>query len=169
MGMRGLGRVYDLAPVFLPVDMSAGANSGLLVSFENCSDIDFVLYKDPGTAGDDPVITVREAQDASGTNEQDLDVVTAYHYKGDASVSGNETWTAATQTAGDIDTDGTLDAEEGGFVVFHVSDADLSDGYTHVTFDVADTGTNAGALGGAFAILHGLNVQRAPENLAAPQ
>ena len=166
--MEGLGRLFDLAPVFLPVDMSAAANGGLRVSLENAEAVTFVLYKALGTAGDDPVITVREANAASGGTEQDLDVVTKYYYKGDASVSGNETWTEATQAAGDIDLDGTLDAEEAGFVVFTVAASELSDNFTHVTFDVADVGTNA-QLGAALAILHDLNVQRSPANLAATQ
>ncbi len=169
MAMAGLGRLFDLAPVIVPIDLATGANTGFPVDLSNAGGVTFVLFKDVGTAGQDPVLTVREAQDGSGTSEQDLDVVTEYFYKGDASLSGNETWTRVTQTAGDIDLDGSLDAEEAGLVAFYVDADSLSEDYTHVTVDIADTGATAGDLGSVLAILHDLHVQRRPDALAASQ
>jgi hypothetical protein len=168
MGRQGLGREFDVAPVIVPVNLSGAAATGLPVSLVDCGGVTFVLFKGAGTAGDDPVITVRESQDAAGTGEQDLDVVTSYVYKGDTSVSGNESWVAATQTAGDIDGDGTLDAEDAGLLAFYIDAGQLSDGFTHVTVDVADVGLNA-QVGGVLAIRHDLKVQRAPASLGNTQ
>lgn len=173
MAMKGLGRVFDLAPVITPVNLAAGANGGFPVSLENAGGVTFVLFKGKGTAGDDPILTFREAQDGSGTNEQDLDVVTEWYAKTDTDnndLSGDETWTRYTQSVGgDVDLDAKGgNAEDAAIVCAYIDADDLSDGYTHVTVDIASVGANA-QIGGVIAILHDLKVQRTPENLAATQ
>ena len=174
MGMKGLGRVFDIAPVLAPVDLGAGNATGLPVSLENAGGVTFVLFKEAGAADEDPVLVFREAQDGSGTNEQDLDVVTEWYAKTDTAnntLSGNETWTRFTNTvAGDVDLDAKGgNAEDQAIVCVYIDADDLSDGFTHVTLDIADVGTTGAQLGGVIAILHDLKVQRYPENLAATQ
>ena len=173
MAMKGLGRAFDIAPVITPVNLATGANSGFPVSLENAGGVTFVVFKGVGTAGDDPVLTFREAQDGSGTGEQDLDVVTEWYAKTDTtnhSLSGNETWARNTQTVGgDVDLDAKGgNAEDAAIVCAYIDADDLSDGFTHVTVDIASVGSNA-QIGGVLAILHDLKVQRTPANLAATQ
>lgn len=176
MAVAGLGRVFDVAPVLQGVNLAAGANAGLPVSLENAGGVTFLFLKDQGAAGEDPVITVREAQDGSGTNEQDLDVVTEYYSKTNADASaldGSETWARHTQTAGDIDGDNAaaevgLSAEDEALVAIYIDQDDLSDGFTHVTLDIADVGDTA-QIGAVLAILTDLKVQRTPQNLVASQ
>jgi hypothetical protein len=173
--MKALGRLFDLQSVIMPVDLAGGANGGALVSLENASGVTFVFIKNQGIAGDDPVLTFREAQDGAATGEQDLDVVTEYFSKtnDDASaLDGTETWSRFTQSAGDID--GANDAAEVGLsgedealVAVYIDADDLSDGFTHVTVDIADTGAGGACIGAVLAIVHDLAVQRAPQNLAA--
>ena len=175
MGMKGLGRLFDLQSVIMPVDLAGGANAGALVSLENAGGVTFVFIKNQGIAGDDPVLTFREAQDGSATNEQDLDVVTEYFSKTEtaaAALTGAETWSRFTQSAGDIDGDNAsaevgLSGEDEALVAIYIDADDLSDGYTHVTVDIADTGSGGASLGAVLAIVHDLAVQRAPQNLAA--
>ena len=166
---RGLGRFFDVNPVVTPVDLQT-AQTGFPVSMKGAESVAFVLFSAVGTAGDDPIITLREATDGSGTGEQDLAAITSFWYKeGATALDGSQTWTKVTQTAAaTLDTDGNADAENASMVIFEVRADQLSDTFTHVTIDVADTGTNA-QLGCAFAIVSGLKVQRAPENLAALQ
>ena len=167
---RSLGDTYDITPVFSPVDLQTGANSGFPIKMQGYETVTFVVFTAAGTAGDDPVITLREATDGAGTAEQNLVAITTFYFKeGATALNGSQTWVRAVQAeAATLDFDGTADAENASMVAFDVRADQLSDGFTHVTIDVADTGTNA-QLGCSFAVLGGLKVGRAPENLAAPQ
>jgi hypothetical protein len=61
-----------IAPAFGPVDMTAAANPGAWVSMGAYARLTAVLIKGAGTGGDDPVITLQQAQDLSGTNAKGL-------------------------------------------------------------------------------------------------
>ena len=174
--MEALGRLFDIQPVIMAVNLATGANAGALVSLEHATGVTFVFLKDQGTAAEDPVLTFREAQDGAATGEQDLDVVTTYYSKTNTDASaldGSETWSKFTQAAGNIDGDNSaaevgLSAEDEALVAVYIGADQLSDGFTHVTVDIADVG-DAAQIGAVIAILHGLVVQRAPENLPAAQ
>lgn len=173
--MKGLGRVFDIAPVIMPVDLEAAAHTGLPVDLSNAGGVTFVLIKEVGVAGEDPILVFREAQDGSGTGEQDLDVVTEWYAKTDTSnnvLSGNETWTQHTQVSGgDVDLDAAGgNAEDEAIVCVYIDAADLSDGFTHVTVDIADTGAGSTPQWGTvIALLHDLKVARDPASLVASQ
>lgn len=168
MGTKALGRLYDIAPVISPVDLAAAAATGNLVSLANAHGVEFVVVLDAAASGtEDVVITVREAQDGAGTGEQDLDVVTEYHRKSEATLDNDEQWTTVTQTAGDITHAGASFATQEGVLSFYIDADDLSDGFTHVTVDIADVGTVARF--GTVLALPCIKVGRAPANLAAPQ
>lgn len=175
MAMKGLGRVFDIAPAIMPVDLEAAAHTGLPVDLSNAGGVTFVLIKEVGVAGEDPILVFREAQDGAGTGEQDLDVVTEWYAKTDSVnnvLSGNETWGKHTQvTAGDVDLDAAGgNAEDEAIVAVYIDADDLSDGFTHITVDIADTGAGASPQWGTvIAILHDLKVQRTPANLPATQ
>lgn len=178
MTMKGLGRLFDVAPVIAPLDL-ATARTGLPVSLVNAGGVTFLIIKGVGTAGQDPVITLREAQDGAGTGEQDLATISEWHSKTDTAnntLSGNETWARFTNgpaaspvpaATADLDAAGG-NAEDQAIVSLYVDASDLSDGFTHVTLDIASVGASA-QLGAVVALLHDLKVGRSPVNLAATQ
>lgn len=164
--MQALGRLFDINAVFTPVDLNTAGATGLETSLVNAEGATFVLYLGAAASGTDALtITLRE--NGAGVSEQDLDVVTEYWIKKEATLDGDETWAKVTQTAGDI-TIAAGDRDKEAIVVFEVEAAQLSDGYTNVTVDVADDLAVA-RLGAGLVLLRDLSVQRAPENLAAPQ
>jgi hypothetical protein len=170
-GMELLGRVHDLSVGFIPVDMQTAANTGKRVALKKASSLSVVLFKAVGTAGDDPVLTLKQHTASSGGTTSNLAAITNYYYKSavSAALAGTETWVKVTQAASATVTDpGGLgfSAESSMIVVIPVSGASLADGYAYVSLDVADVGGNA-QLGGVLYILGDLDVQRAPANLQA--
>lgn len=135
-GMDGLGRVFNVVP----------AASGVHIPLKDAASISFVTFEDDGST----ILTLKESID--GASEQNLAVMTSYHKA--PGVGG--TWTKVTQAAAatyDLSDDTTNDA-----TVVTVYSAQLSDGFNCVEATV-DGGI-------CIAILHDLNVQRAPAHLA---
>jgi hypothetical protein len=167
--MEGLGRLFDLSTGVVPVDLQT-AQTGKRVSLRNCGAVTIVLFKAAGTAGDDPTVTLQEHNASSGGTSQNLAIIDHYYLKNEATLDGDETWTRKTQSAAATIADpggATTSAEEQQIVAIEVRGEQLSDGFSYVSLNVADTGTNA-QLGGVLYILHDLDVQRAPANLVAP-
>lgn len=168
--MRGLGRVFDLSIGQVPVDIAAANGAtGKRVHLKNYSSIAFVYICDAGTNGEDTDLDVQQHTAASGGTTADLDVVTTFYRKQEATLDGDETWTKVTQTAASEVDLGTDEGENEGIYVVEVDATSLSDGYEWVSLNVTDPGATAGKLACVLYILYGLNVQRAPENLAQPQ
>ncbi|MFD9618496.1 hypothetical protein ACFWB2_14670 [Streptomyces virginiae] len=166
--MEALGRLFDITTGAVPVDLSSAAVTGKRVHLKNCGGVTIVVFKAAGTAGDDPTFDLQESNAASGGTTQDLDIINHYYVKQAATLTGAETWTRVTQsTASEVTGDGTS-AESQAIYVFEVAATQLSDGFEWVSLNVADVGANA-QLGGVLYLLHGLNVQRTPENLVNPQ
>lgn len=165
--MEGLGRLFDLSTGFSPVDMSAAANTGKRVSLRNCGGVDIVFIKAAGTAGQDPVITLKEHDASASGTSQNLAALTRRYQKQEATLDGDETWSLVTQAAAATMTlDGTSAEEEGVYVIPLEASA-LSDAFDYISVDVADVGANA-QLGTILYVLRDLKVQRKPANLAAP-
>jgi hypothetical protein len=166
--MEALGRLFDISTGAAPVDVSTAAVTGKRVHLKNASAVTIVVFKGAGTAGDDPTFDLQEHTAASGGTSQDLDVINHYYVKQEATLDGDETWTKVTQsTASEVTGNGTS-AEEQAIYVFEVSATQLSDGFEWISLNVADVGTNA-QLGSVLYLLHGIAVQRSPENLPNPQ
>jgi hypothetical protein len=135
--MDGLGRLFNVV----------GPDAdGIEIDMTDAEAVTFVCV------GDD-TFTVQESESNTGTNAQDLDVVDHF-YTADA--DGGSSWTRVNQTA-----DAAVDPGAVGITVFTVSAASMSDGFTHLEVNVTST------TGEVVAILHDLNVQRDPTNLAA--
>jgi hypothetical protein len=130
-----------------------------------------VVFKGAGTAGDDPTFTLKQHTAYTGGTTANLATIDHYYVKSEATLDGDETWTrvaqAAAATIADPGGAGTS-AEEQQILVFHVEGVELADGYTHISVDAADVGTNA-QLGAVLYFLYDLMVPRAPANLANPQ
>ena len=169
MAQEGLGRLYDLSTGFVPVDMQT-AQTGKRINLRMYGGVDIVLFKAAGTAGDDPVLTLKEHDASSSGTSQNLAAIDHYFVKSEATLDGDETWTRETQTAAatitDPGGDGTS-AESQMIVVIPVNATSLSAGFDYISLDVADTGTNA-QLGGVLYIARDLAAQRAVANLVAP-
>lgn len=169
--MEGLGRLFDVSTAFAPVDMQTAVNTGKRIHLCNAQAITFFLFKGAGTAGDDPVVSLQQHTLASGGSSASLAAITHYHLKNATTLAGTETWSRVNQSVSASITDpggaGTS-AESQQIVAIPIDGAQLSDGYEWVSINVADVGGNA-QLGCAFYILHGLEVQRKPENLVQPQ
>jgi len=167
--MEGLGRLFNIAVGAAPVDLSAAAVTGKRVALSSTQSLAIVLFKGAGTAGDDPTVTLQQHTAATGGTSANLPVIDHYYLKDAATLAGTEQWVTKTQSAAATIADpggaGTS-AEHQQILVIEVNGAQLDDGYTHVSLNVADVGTNA-QLGAVLYVLHDLYVQRAPDALAA--
>lgn len=163
--MEGLGRLFDLSAGVVPVDFATAASTGKRVSLKNAGGVTIVVYKEAG-ADENPTYTLKEHNAASGGTSQNLAVIDHFYHKREATLDGDETWTRTAQAAAATVT-GDGDVEE--ILVIEVDGTKLSDGFTHVSLDVSDSGATAGQLGCVLYLLRDLNVQRAPANLANPQ
>jgi hypothetical protein len=169
MASEGLGRLFDISVGAAPVDLSSAAVTGKRVSLKRAAALSIVVFKAAGTAGDDPTVTLKQHTASSSGTTSNLAVIDHYYLKDAATLAGTETWTRVSQAAAATIADpggaGTS-AEHQQILVIPVLGTSLSDGYSYVSLDVADVGTNA-QLGGVLYLLHDLTAGRAPANLAA--
>lgn len=165
--MKALGRLFDIGTAFTPVDLNtSNGATGKRVSLKNAGGVTFVFFKGAGSAGEDPDLDIQEHNASTGGTSQDLDVVTEFYSKSETTLDNDETWTHSTQTAASEVDLGDASAEVEGIYVVHVEADQLSDGFDHVSMNVAVTAA-AAQLGAGLYILHDLKVQRAPENLVS--
>lgn len=170
MAIEALGRLFDLASVVPPIDLSGGAQTGRRVRLRQGSGVAFVYIADVGTAGEDVDLDVQEHNAASGGTSQDLDVITYFYKKQDTTnntLSNDETWTKVTQTAASEVDLGADEGENEMIAVVEVQANQLSDNFEWVSVNTTDSGGTAGKLGTVLAIVYDLNVMRTPANLAA--
>ncbi|MFF9002612.1 hypothetical protein ACF1GW_35685 [Streptomyces achromogenes] len=169
MAMEALGRLIDVCVGAAPVDLSSAAVTGKRVSLKGCGGLTIVVFKGAGTAGDDPTLTLKQHTASSGGTTSNLAVIDHYYLKSATTLAGTEAWSRVTQSAAATIADpggaGTS-AESQQIIVIEVDAAQLADGYTHVSLDVADVGTNA-QLGAILYLRRDLLVERAPAALAA--
>lgn len=167
---NGLGNKYDLGTGFVPVDMSAAANTGKRLYMGGLYAVDVVLIKAAGTAGDDPTLTLQSHTAASGGTSANLAVITEYYVKREATLDDDEVWEAFTQNAAATIADpgaGGTSAEEQQIVVFTVLNTDLPAGHKYISANVADVGSNA-QLGTVLYIMHPQDHKASPTSLKAP-
>lgn len=166
--IEALGRLVDLSVGVAPVDLQT-AQTGKRVSLKRADGCTIVVFKAAGTAGDDPTVTLKQHTASTGGTTANLAVIDHYYLKSATTLDGTETWSKVTQAAAATIADpggaGTS-AESQQILVIEVNAAQLSDGYSYISLDVADTGTNA-QLGGVLYLLRDLVAKRKPANLAA--
>lgn len=113
------------------------------VNLKNAGGVTFILIG--ATSGN---ATINECNAASGGTEQALAKVTRYY------TQNNGVWTQVTQAAAS-----TVTAATGGLLAVYIDSTWLSDGFNYV---------DATHASGSFVyVLHDLEVQRKPQNLAA--
>lgn len=169
MAMEALGRLVDVCIGAAPVDLSTAGATGKRVALKGAGGLTIVVFKGAGTAGDDPTFTLKQHTANTGGTTSNLAAIDHYYLKDAATLAGTEAWTKVTQAAAATIADpggaGTS-AEHQQILAIEVDAAQLSDGYTHVSLDCADVGTNA-QLGAILYLRRDLLVNRAPAALAA--
>ena len=144
----------QIVMAIVPVDSQTAANNGDWVSLKNFERCTLLLIKAAGTAGDDPVFTVRQAQDVSGTGAKALNFTRI-----DAKVgtqTGIGAFTTVTQAAGNTYTD-TVSAEAQAImaVEFKAEDLDVNNGFDCIQLQIPDTGSAGAQLITGLYILRG--------------
>lgn len=164
--MNGLGRLFDIGTGVVPVDSQAGAMTGKRVALVNASGLTVVVFKGAGVGTDHPVITVKQHTAASGgtTGNAPAEAVAAVYAKSETALDNDESWTDITPAPANPVISTTLAASQA-IIAIEVNAKKLTDGYTHVSVDIADTGAAGAQLLGALYILHGLKVERVPTSL----
>ncbi|HEY0984651.1 hypothetical protein [Schlesneria sp. T3-172] len=150
--------IADIVPAFVPVDLQTAANNGQWVSMRNIGRLLCVLYKAAGTAGDDPVFTLRQATSNTGANAKPLSFTRVRTKIG--AIGATLQWSLVTQSA--ANTYSPVSAASPALMAVDVTptDLDLNNGFGFVQVQVPDTGTNA-QLGAAFYIAYSVRFPQA--------
>jgi hypothetical protein len=143
----------QIVAAIIPVDTQTGANNGDWVSLKNYGRCAIVVYKAAGVAGDDPVITVRQAQDVAGTGAKALTFTRIDSKVGVQTGVGQ--FTTNTQAAANTYTDAVSAEAQGVFVIdIPADDLDVDNGFDCVQVQIPDTGAAGAQIGSALYLLH---------------
>lgn len=165
--MPGLGEDYDLSIGVAPVDISAGASTGKRVSLSLVESVDVVLIKAAGTAGDDPTVTLRASDAATGGTTVALAIIDNYYLKDAAALTGTEIWAEKIQavSASIADPGGAgTSAEHQQICVIHVTAEQMPADKPYLSLDIPQTGL-AAQIAAVLYILHP-NTKESPADLA---
>lgn len=169
--MEALGRLVDVVPGVVPVDLGTAGATGLRVHLKNAGGVAIVVYLAAGTAAQNPTFTLREHNAATSGTSQDLAVIDHYYVKAEATLDADETWTRVDNTSAGAPratvTDANWDDANQVLAVIEVNSTSLSDGFEWVSLNSSDPGT--AHLGCVLYLLRDLTVQRDPAALVNPQ
>jgi hypothetical protein len=174
--IKPLGAAFDIVSGVIPLDLQT-ARSGDYISLKNAQGVAVVLFKGKGTAGDDPLLTFRQATTVAGGSVKDLDpthgavgIKTFYQKQDATALTGiSNVWTRVDQAAAaTVQLDATS-AESEGIYVFQIEadELDVDNGFDCLVMNVGDVGGNA-QLGGVLYLLYGLRFPDKPENVQDP-
>jgi len=151
---------FNVVPA-VPVD--ASGSGGLVLPAINLRDAvraTLMVIKAAGTAGDDPTITVTQGDgitNAALDNGKALTAITRAHTKRHASAIP-KTYTTETQSAANTFTSTTLAEEKGVILIDFTPDMlDVDNGFFAIAASIADVGTNAQLIAGAWIIESKMN------------
>lgn len=144
----------QIVMAIVPIDSQSGANTGDYVSLKNFERCTILVVKAAGVAGDDPVITVTQAQDVAGTGVKALNFTRV-----DAKVgvqTGIGVFTTVSQAAGNTYTDLVSAEAQGIFAIeFKAEDLDVNNGFDCLKVAIPDTGAGGAQLLTALYVLRG--------------
>lgn len=153
MGTRAREDI-QVVPAFLPVDISS-TPVGDWVSLKEYGKVACVLLKDAdGTAGEDPILTIEQAQDVSGTGVKALEFTEIAVKQAATNLLAVGVYTVVEQTASETYTD-----DEGAeqalqwIVEFNAEDLDVNNGFTSVRMSVSGGGTLAQLASGTYVLM----------------
>jgi hypothetical protein len=144
----------QIVAAIIPVDSQTAANNGDYVSMKGYDRCTILIFKAAGVAGDDPVITVTQAQDVAGTAVKALNFTRVDSKVG--AQTGIGTFTTNTQAAGNTYTDLVSAEAQGLFAIeFKADDLDVNNNFDCLKVAVPDTGAAGAQLLTALYILRG--------------
>jgi hypothetical protein len=144
----------QIVAAIIPVDSQTGANTGDYVSMKGYDRCTVLVYKAAGVAGDDPVITMTQAQDVAGTGVKALNFTRVDSKVG--AQTGVGVFTTNTQAAGNTYTDLVSAEAQGLFAIeFKAEDLDVNNGFDCLKVAVPDTGAGGAQLLTALYVLRG--------------
>lgn len=164
--MEALGRLFDVSIGAVPTDAVAGAITGKRVSLKGAASCT-ILVVTTGASTDITDVDLQQHTASSGGTTADLDIIDHFYYKSEATLDGDEQWTRGTQTAASEITNVGAASEEL-LLAIEVNADQLSDGYSYISLDIPDLGTNGTRHCAILYVLHGLRANRKAANLAAP-
>lgn len=142
----------DVVAGIVPVDLSAAANDGDWVNAQAAEAVTVLFFAAAGTAGQDPVFTLQQAQDNAGTGAKDLNFTKISHKAGTLTAVPN--WTEVEQTAANTYTNAThAEVQKIYAVTIQTREMDASGGFNHLRVQIPDVGA-AAQLGCALYLLH---------------
>lgn len=151
MNRGPISEVLDLIVGAAPVDLQTAALNGRWVSPKGAGGMNAILIAAIGTAGDDPVISLEQAQDASGTGAKVLHIKqVSYKVGATGLVAAQDLW----QEVASIDRDNavtsfdseSINGAENELILsvgIRETDLDINNGFTHLRLNCADVGGNA--------------------------
>ena len=127
---------------FPAVDLdTAATNTGDYVSLANYKHVAIVLISGIGTAGDDPLLTIQQAQDVAGTGVKALNINTSKIFKKQAAtdLSATGQWSSASADVTTNTWDNATAAEQSVIVVaeFDADELDVDNGFDCINATVA--------------------------------
>lgn len=132
----------NIVSAFVPVNMAGAANNGDWVNLSKFGRLVAVLFKGAGTAGEDPIFTLRQATDAAGSGAKALNFTEVWEKVG--AQTGIANFTRVQQTAASTYVNAASAEAEGVFAVeIRAEDLDVEGGFTHVQLQVPDVGAGA--------------------------
>lgn len=139
---------FDIIPADQVADMASTALTGDRINMEEYQSVLIVVNKGIGTAGQDPVLAVKQHTAATSGSSKALQTETVYSKLDAADITTVTEWTTNTQTAADTYTDATS-AEKEGLMVIQVNaeQFDQENGYTYLSLDFASPGAGAQIIG----------------------
>jgi hypothetical protein len=175
MPSEALGRLFDVGPVFAPVDLNtADGATGLRINMSMHQGVTVVLFLGVAASGtDDNVITLKQHTAYTGGTTSNLASatvsdsygLTSYYVKSEIALDNDEAWTRVTQAeAATFTLAGATYATLQKIVVFDVRADQLGAAYSHFSVSSSIT-TSAAQLAAGFYLPHDLKYQRKPASL----
>ena len=158
----------DIVEGFPPVDLSTAANNGDYVSLKNYAGCLVMFHSGLGTAGQDPTLTLQQAQAVAGTGVKALNFTTVFVKQAATDLSATAVWTVITQAAANTYTEATAAEQSALWVVdIKASDLDVANSFDCLRATIADVG-GAAQPGSLHYILYGARIASAPANKVNP-
>ncbi len=167
--MNGLGRLFDLGVGVAPVDLNtADGATGKRMSMVGASGITALAFIGAAASGTtDVTLTVKQHTAYTGgtTGTAPADAVGFAWVKSETALDNDESWVAVAPSNGVVTLAGATYAAVEKLVAVEIDAKKLTDGYTHVSVDVAAAGRAAAEVGAVLYVVHGLKVERDPASL----
>lgn len=144
---------------FVPLDLQT-ARTGDYVNLAKYGRCAIVFFAAAGTAGDDPVISLRQATDVADAGGKALNF-DRIDVKQGADLTAIGTFTQIANTDSDYTEATAAEAQKIWVIDIKAEDLDIDNGYCCLRAAIADTGSNA-QLGTILYLLHEPRYQSAP-------